>query len=264
MECVCEVRFILRNLGYTIIKYINEITIDSYKLRYKEDNEITVETTITLKDLEPDADLAQLGVHIREIIERNVYEKILPILVLVSSTGFHFDPNSIVIKIVCKDKGKVILSGVLSNTVTIKVKAIIKVSKGKLQEEIDRYKELLDNLDADTRKDLTRAIRFWNRGYAEEDPIDKFINYYIAFEIIGKNLLGYGNAWVTNTCKKYQLTCEFEEHKVNNIRAALLHAKTKNLTKEEAEKLAIKYAETFGHEILKLIKTIFSTTIATT
>ena len=37
-------------------------------------------------------------------------------------------------------------------------------------------------------KILLRAIRFWNVGAVDHDGIDKFINFFIAFEMVGKIL----------------------------------------------------------------------------
>jgi hypothetical protein len=32
--------------------------------------------------------------------------------------------------------------------------------------------------------DLLRTIRWWGKGYLEEDNVDRFLDYYIAFEVL--------------------------------------------------------------------------------
>ncbi len=125
------------------------------------------------------------------------------------------------------------------------------------------YKDKIEKLNADDRKDLLRAIKFWNRGATDTDAIDKFINFFIAFEIIGKNLVSSwkkdvkDDDWVKVFREVYGKKCGlmfyYGGKTASKIRAAILHHRTRGLSKEEAEELANKYADKFGADVLNLI-----------
>jgi hypothetical protein len=75
--------------------------------------------------------------------------------------------------------------------------------------------------------ELVRAFRYIRRGLLEEDQVDKFLNCYIAFELLAAAVECYGGeGWITNFCSSYGIRCEFGGYRVNEIRAALLHPKT--------------------------------------
>ena len=128
-------------------------------------------------------------------------------------------------------------------------------------------KDRIERLSVDDRKDLFRAIRFWNKGAVDSDGIDKFINFFIAFEIIGKNLVSSWKGddeefnlereWakvLREECeRRYGLSFRYDGKTANAIRAGILHYRTERLSKEEDEKLANTYANDFGRDVLDLI-----------
>lgn len=186
----------------------------------------------------------------REMAVKIIEQKIIPILILVAGNGYKFDPDNI--RFIIEEPGK--KKTITSNVVRVKViKPVVRNNMLFNQELIDTKKRI-SKLSARDRQWLFRAIRFWNRGMCENDSIDKFIDYYIAFEIIGKHLVS-GDKWVSKLCQLYSIKCEYEGYKVNQVRAAILHGKAKNaLTAEKAEKIARNHADEFGAEVLTLIK----------
>ena len=105
-----------------------------------------------------------------------------------------------------------------------------------------------------------RAIKWWREGNLEEDNVDKFLDYFISFEILA-SIKGYKSEykedWARKFSEDYSIT-----HKpggkmtINEIRNYIMHELGPE--KEEAEKLANKYADTFGREILYAIKRIIN------
>jgi len=51
-----------------------------------------------------------------------------------------------------------------------------------------RIKEKLSKLERG--EDLLRAIKWWRKGSLEEDKVDKFLDYYIALEMLA-SIRGY-------------------------------------------------------------------------
>ncbi|WP_148208709.1 hypothetical protein [Archaeoglobus profundus] len=150
------------------------------------------------------------------------------------------------------------MSITLVNTIYPKVekhsfKIITKDNIESYIEELNSYRDKIEKLSEEDKENLLRAIRYWNRGKVDDDKIDRFIDFYIAFEIIGKNLAKNEKQWVKEICEKYGLRREYEGAKINDIRDALVHAKHKKLSKEMAEELAIRYADKFGEDVFKLI-----------
>ena len=111
--------------------------------------------------------------------------------------------------------------------------------------------------------ELVRALKYIRRGLFEEDHVDKFLNCYIAFELLAAAVkLHGGEGWITNFCSSYGIKCEFGGYKVNEIRAALVHPKMekkekgKELSKEQAEELARAYAGEFCNEVFAALRRI--------
>jgi len=105
--------------------------------------------------------------------------------------------------------------------------------------------------------ELVRALKYIRRGLFEEDHVDKFLNCFIAFELLAAAVKRYGGeGWVTNFCSSYGIRCEFGGYKVNEIRAALLHPEAKKLSKEQAEELARAYAGEFCNEVFAALRRI--------
>ena len=193
----------------------------------------------------------------RELAIQKIQQDLLPLLVLTSNSGYSISNVSVKLRPTIKGDGKtwyVELSEFIG--VSLKVHVFKQITKSNIEsyrEELKSCKHKIEKLSEEDKGNFLRAIRFWNRGKTDSDKIDKFINFYIASEILGKNLVKNEKSWVKNVCEKYGLTREYEGVKVNDIRNALVHAKYEKLSSERAEELAIKYVDKFGNEVLDLI-----------
>jgi len=102
---------------------------------------------------------------------------------------------------------------------------------------------------------LLRVVRWWALGDLDTDPVDKFLKFFVAFEMLA-SLIGYkgksGDPWAEEFCKKYSLTCEFEGMKVGKIRNLIMHSPGEE--KDKAEEAAKRYSDEFGQEVFKAIR----------
>jgi hypothetical protein len=145
-------------------------------------------------------------------------------------------------------------------------KGIMTADSAKIIEEVLVVKQLgedsIRKIEEVLRQDyapgeLVRALKYVRRGLFEEDHVDKFLNCFIAFELLAAAVKRYGGeGWITNFCSSYGIKCEFGGYKVNEIRAALLHPEAKKLSKERAEELARAYAGEFCKEVFAALRRI--------
>jgi len=261
MEFIYDVSFELAGTDGLIFK--DEVEIFDFRLKSVTDaiskNKIIGYTTIKL-----DKDDYELA---KEEALRKIQQELLPYLILKSQIGYriesiHVKPKPIVKE---KERGKeIILRDYIIFEGEVHVSKIIpKENFTDFLKELQSYKDKIEKLNADDRKDLLRAIKFWNRGATDTDAIDKFINFFIAFEIIGKNLVSSwkkdvkDDDWVKVFREVYGKKCGlmfyYGGKTASKIRAAILHHRTRGLSKEEAEELANKYADKFGADVLNLI-----------
>lgn len=115
--------------------------------------------------------------------------------------------------------------------------------------EFNKYFGLLSKIDERYRGHILRAIKWWARGCAETDELDKFIDFYIALEILSEVIfpdVKGSTQRVKQVCKKYNLNCNFESKHVTSIRSALFHS-------GQYEGLARAISDVFGNEVLKAI-----------
>jgi hypothetical protein len=108
-------------------------------------------------------------------------------------------------------------------------------------------------------EELLRVIKWWVSGGLDEDPLDRFLKFFIAFEMLA-SLKGYkrrnkgkccGDPWVEKFCSDYSLTCEFEGISVNRVRNLIMHEPGED--RERAEGVARRHADEFGREVLKAV-----------
>jgi hypothetical protein len=108
-------------------------------------------------------------------------------------------------------------------------------------------------------EELLRAVRWWVSGSLDEDPLDRFLKFFIAFELLA-SLMGYkrrnkgkccGDPWVEKFCSDYSLTCKFEGKRVDEIRNRIMHEPGEDM--DRAEEVARKHADEFGREVLKAV-----------
>ena len=137
---------------------------------------------------------------------------------------------------------------------------------------IRRAMELMNKLENALRnpstskraEDLLRVVRWWVSGSLDEDPLDRFLKFFVAFEMLA-SLKGYkrrnegkccGDPWIEKFCSDYGLTCEFEGKRVNRVRNLIMHEPGKD--REQAERVARRHADEFGREVLKAIRRAMS------
>jgi hypothetical protein len=146
----------------------------------------------------------------------------------------------------------------LSYNVTERISLIIKEEKSidesyirKTIELMSKLRDALRNPSTSKRaEDLLRAVKWWAFGDLDTDPVDRFLKFFIAFEMLA-SLMGYkgknkekgkkgknheeesGGSWVEEFCKKHGLACEFEGKRVNEVRNSIMHEPGKK--REEAE-----------------------------
>ena len=131
-------------------------------------------------------------------------------------------------------------------------------SKEDLSKTKSELKELLNKLSKLERgEDLLGVIRWWRKGYLEEDKVDKFLDYYIALEMLA-SIKGYKDKyqdWVRKFSEDYSITYKPDGRVgIDKIRNRLMHAPGPE--KDEAEKLVELYADRFGAELLKAIRKV--------
>ena len=135
---------------------------------------------------------------------------------------------------------------------------IIKIF-GNAHAEISRINDNLKKIGLESRSIFLRSLKYWNRAMSDPDPIDRFINLYIALELLKGLLLRKEPSkkkreWVNTLHKKYNFNKFYEGYKIHDIRAALLHYKNERLSKEEAERIIEKHVDEFAQEIFRLMK----------
>jgi hypothetical protein len=143
---------------------------------------------------------------------------------------------------------------------------VVKYTKEKLAEAVLELKQLEGKLQGFKQGEaLLRAIKWWRRGFLEEDKVDKFLDCYIAFEILA-SILGYTKckeseekcktecSWAKRFAEDYSITFRVGEMSLTEIRNNIMHAPGPE--KDEAEKLAAQHADRFCMELLNAIKKI--------
>lgn len=117
------------------------------------------------------------------------------------------------------------------------------------REKFEKYFSLLSDINENYRSSILRAVKWWGRGTVETDQLDKFIDFYVALEILGGVFFPNESFTqrVKKICEKYELRCRFNSNHITGIRGALFHSGKK-------EELAKLIADEFGKEVLKAIK----------
>jgi len=254
-EYVYDVQFEL--IGMDGLIFEDEIEFGDFKLKSEKSEGSGIEITkiigtTTVKLDKSDHKLA------RELAIQKIQRDLLPFLILSSNVGYVIGGVFVKLRpIIKRDEKNVFIELVESVEVSCEVhsfKLITKENLDSYSEELKSYKDKIEKLSKEDREDFLRAVRFWNRGFTDSDCVDKFINFFIAFEILGKSLVGDIERWINEVCRRYGLNNNYEGYPLSQIRAALLHHRHGRLTKEKAEKLVEKYANAFGRDVLKLIK----------
>jgi len=148
----------------------------------------------------------------------------------------------------------------MPTTIQVSVGKAINLDKEILDEAVklmDKLKDALQSSDPNKRRvvdGLLRVVKWWVSGSLDEDPLDRFLKFFIAFEMLA-SLMGYkgkfGDSWVEDFCNDYSLTCKFEGMSVNKIRNLIMHEPGEE--RERAEEVVRKHADEFGREVLKAL-----------
>jgi hypothetical protein len=127
-------------------------------------------------------------------------------------------------------------------------------------ELMNKLENALQNPDTSKRaEELLRVVKWWVSGSLDEDPLDRFLKFFIAFEMLA-SFKGYkrrnkgkccGDPWVEKFCSNYGLTCEFEGVRINRVRNLIMHEPSED--RDQAEEVARKHADEFGQEVLKAL-----------
>jgi hypothetical protein len=124
------------------------------------------------------------------------------------------------------------------------------------KESVARYIQLLTaNREKPGSKEFIRVLKWWRAGDVDNDPLDKFLKFYIAFELLAaaQEYREKYPDWVKRFCNDYGITYRInKEWRLSDIRNSLVHVPGKK--REEAERLAAQHAERFGLELLEAIR----------
>jgi len=129
-----------------------------------------------------------------------------------------------------------------------KVKSAIE-SALKLEKAVSKAKE-----KDKTVNELMRVVRWWVSGLKDEDPVDRFLRFYFACEMLAA-IKGY------NRCKEFGNKYldgyyKLDDININRVRNNLVHAVGEE--KDKAEELAVRHADEFGSKVLSAIKRVIS------
>ena len=253
--------FNVRPLCNTIVKPSSNIVLGEFKLMF--DDEERVFRVELSKEL--DVDIENKA---RIILAKHIRKELLPSLILTTNCAMEFNQDNMSLRY----EGANSIS-ITINTV-VKVYAVSEVGKNPedFERELMHYHDMIKGLDNITKEWLQKALKFWNKGVADSDPVDKFIYFYIALEIFVKRVLGYSdlNNYVINDIgEKYgvHFEYEFEGNKwgVDKIRNNILHGGTFKAEKVELYdkivEVASKSSDRFGQDVLNLIKEFLNSNI---
>jgi hypothetical protein len=106
------------------------------------------------------------------------------------------------------------------------------------------------------KPEFIRVLKWWRAGDVDDDPLDKFLKFYIAFELLAA-VLRYrrrcNKEWAKQFCRDFGITYQInEKFSLPRIRNSLVHVPGEE--REEAERLAAQHAERFGLELLEAIR----------
>jgi|GEM_PF-854284 len=162
-------------------------------------------------------------------------------------------------------------------TIRVSVGKTIDLDKGMLNKAVELMGGLRNALrspNPNKRRvvdSLLRVVKWWVSGSLDEDPLDRFLKFFIAFEMLaslikhkekskkGKNedhKEKSSDSWAEEFCNDYGLICEFEGMRVNRIRNLIMHEPGKE--RDQAEEIARKHADEFGQEVFKAIRRALS------
>ncbi|MFP3319555.1 MAG: hypothetical protein RXO24_03260 [Acidilobus sp.] len=129
-----------------------------------------------------------------------------------------------------------------------KVKSAIEIGL-KLEKAVSEAKEKVK-----TFNELMRVVRWWVSGLKDEDPVDRFLKFYFACEMLAaieecKRCKEFSNKYLDGYYKLNDMS-------IKQVRDKLVHAVGED--KDKAEELAVHHADEFGSKVLSAIKRVIS------
>jgi len=246
--------FYIKPICNTVVKPTSEIVLEEFKIRFDDENlvfhgEISVNLDITDEN------------EARKILADRIEKEVLPCLILMTNCGMEFNPSDINLRY--EEAGTIGI--VLSEVIKVHVVAEVSKNPEDFKRELIRYLGKIKGLDNIKEEWLLRALKFWNKGAVDYDPVDRFIYFYIALEIFVKRVLGYDdlNSYVIDEIReKYGICFNYEvegkEWCVCDIRNNLFHGGASSTEKverlERAVDAASKLSDRFGKDVLDLVK----------
>ncbi|MEM3880154.1 MAG: hypothetical protein QXD19_00225 [Candidatus Bathyarchaeia archaeon] len=205
-----------------------------------KDNRINFENApdingVQIKPL--DKDHVELSIELegtsdQQILEdaRKRIESIIYALILTFGKPFIFENP----RIQCKDSVSLVSKELmLSEHITITEKAEIEVKPATERfAKVAEFATKLESISPDAKEALSRLNKWFYKAMVDDDPIDRFIQLYIALEIIGA--CKYPNDSFSKRVKKVlvdQLADSNLAEKITNLRGSLFHF---GLKEEEA------------------------------
>ncbi|MFP3287395.1 MAG: HEPN domain-containing protein, partial [Acidilobus sp.] len=115
-----------------------------------------------------------------------------------------------------------------------------------------------------TFNELMRVMRWWVSGLKDEDPVDRFLKFYFACEMLAaiksekcKEKGEKNEKWCKEFSEKYlDGYYKLGDMSINKVRNNLVHAVGED--KDKAEELAVRHADEFGSKVLSAIKRVIS------
>jgi len=189
---------------------------------------------------------------------RETAEMIALLLTLALGAGFVVEDVRVDRKPIIEEEGRV--KKIVVSDYVYASEALVTITRKCSEEEMTKLEAELQKLanklkQAEYGEDLLRVIKWWRKGNMEEDGVDAFLHYYIAFEMLA-SLKGYKcEEWAKRFAEDYSITYKPDgKTRITDIRNWLVHARDPE--KEIAEKLASQHAGRFGSELLNAIKMI--------
>jgi len=141
----------------------------------------------------------------REIAIEKI-EKLTSLLTLILKEGFIIEDIDVILTPIPSTINKEAFHDYIQ--IKLKAEAFVEVHKEFSKEKLNKIETELRKLSnkisqLERGKDLLRAIKWWRRGYFEEDGVDKFLDYYIVFEMLA-SIMGY------KECEKSEDKCKTE------------------------------------------------------
>ncbi|RLF81703.1 MAG: hypothetical protein DRN92_03445 [Thermoproteota archaeon] len=247
-----KVTAILEPAGNSSIAFKEPVMIDDITIRTDAPNQNHRPKIYAEFEFKSDDEPSQ----IKNYAHCELEKRVLPIIIFLSKSPYRIKDIKIEQLPEIYERGNT-TEVHLFDTIHITDEVYITKTLGNAQAEISSLLERLNRIDPDSKSVFVRAIKYWNRAMSDPDPIDRFINLYIAIELLAGKLVNKEyreNRWVTALYNKFGVNGMYGGYKIHDIRAALLHYENDRLSKEEAERIIEKHVDEFAREIFNLMK----------